>query len=60
MGAIAPQESDQHARAEEKRRMESRERFLAALNGEKPDRTPVAHVAALTTVQLQQSTGCRV
>jgi MtaA/CmuA family methyltransferase len=36
----------------------SRERFLAALRGEKPDRTPVAHVAALTTVELQKTTGC--
>lgn len=38
--------------------MNSRERFLAALAGDKPDRTPVAHVAALTTVELQQATGC--
>lgn len=38
--------------------MNSRERFLAALSGAEPDRTPVAHVAALTTVQLQQATGC--
>lgn len=38
--------------------MNSRERFLAALNGEKPDRTPVAHVSALTTVELQEMTGC--
>ncbi len=38
--------------------MNSRERFLAALRGEPTDRTPVAHVAALTTVELQQSTGC--
>ncbi len=38
--------------------MNSRERFLAALAGEKPDRTPVAHVAALTTEELQQLTGC--
>ncbi|MFO7907351.1 MAG: ankyrin repeat domain-containing protein [Planctomycetota bacterium] len=35
-----------------------RERFLSALAGDKPDRTPVAHVAALTTVQLRQATGC--
>jgi [methyl-Co(III) methanol-specific corrinoid protein]:coenzyme M methyltransferase len=35
-----------------------RERFLAALQGEKPDRTPLAHVAAMTTVELQQATGC--
>ena len=39
-------------------RMNSRERFLAAMRGERPDRTPVAHVAALTTVELQQHTGC--
>jgi len=38
--------------------MNSRERFLAALHGQTPDRTPVAHVAALTTVELQQATGC--
>jgi [methyl-Co(III) methanol-specific corrinoid protein]:coenzyme M methyltransferase len=38
--------------------MNSKERFLAALQGERPDRTPVAHVAALTTVELQQATGC--
>ncbi len=38
--------------------MNSRERFLAALCGDKPDRPPVAHVAALTTEQLQQATGC--
>ena len=38
--------------------MNSRERFLLALSGEKPDRPPVAHVAALTTVELQQATGC--
>ena len=40
------------------RRMSSRERFLAALNGEKPDRTPLAHISALTTVELQRMTGC--
>jgi [methyl-Co(III) methanol-specific corrinoid protein]:coenzyme M methyltransferase len=38
--------------------MNSRERFLAALRGETTDRTPVAHVAALTTVALQRQTGC--
>ena len=38
--------------------MNSRERFLAALAGGKPDRTPLAHVAAMTTMELQQSTGC--
>jgi [methyl-Co(III) methanol-specific corrinoid protein]:coenzyme M methyltransferase len=36
----------------------SRERFLAALSGDTPDRPPVGHVAALTTVQLQDATGC--
>jgi len=36
----------------------SRERFLTALRGERPDRPPLAHVAAMTTVELQQSTGC--
>lgn len=40
--------------------MQSRERFLAALHGRRTDRPPVAHVAALTTVQLQQATGCRM
>ncbi|MFB0522333.1 MAG: uroporphyrinogen decarboxylase family protein [Candidatus Bathyarchaeia archaeon] len=35
-----------------------RERFLAALEGEKPDRPPLAHVAALTTVELQEMTNC--
>ena len=40
--------------------MNSKERFLAALRGERPDRTPVAHVAALTTVELQQATGCHM
>ncbi|MFA5192811.1 MAG: uroporphyrinogen decarboxylase family protein [Verrucomicrobiia bacterium] len=38
--------------------MNSRERFLTALTGGKPDRAPLAHVAAMTTVELQQSTGC--
>ncbi len=38
--------------------MNSRERFLAALKGEKPDQTPLAHIAALTTVELQNITGC--
>ena len=38
--------------------MNSRERFLAVLNGEKPDRIPLAHVSALTTVELQDITGC--
>lgn len=32
--------------------MNSKTRFLAALNGETPDRTPVAHVAALTTDRM--------
>jgi [methyl-Co(III) methanol-specific corrinoid protein]:coenzyme M methyltransferase len=40
--------------------MNSRERFLAALQGSQPDRTPVAHVAAMTTVELQEATGCRM
>jgi MtaA/CmuA family methyltransferase len=40
------------------RLMNSRERFLTAMAGGKPDRTPLAHVAALTTVELQQATGC--
>lgn len=40
--------------------MNSRERFLAALHGEKPDRTPLAHIAALTTVELQEATGCKM
>ena len=35
-----------------------RERFLAALSGVKPDRTPVAHVSALTSVENQTATGC--
>ncbi|MCD6218834.1 MtaA/CmuA family methyltransferase [Candidatus Calescamantes bacterium] len=38
--------------------MNSRERFLSALKGEKVDRTPLAHVSALTTVELQELTGC--
>ncbi len=38
--------------------MNSRERFLAAMAGQSVDRPPVAHVAALTTVELQQQTGC--
>jgi len=35
-----------------------RERFLAALAGRPTDRPALAHVAALTTVELQRSTGC--
>ncbi len=35
-----------------------RERFLAALKDEKPDRPPLAHVSALTTVELQEMTKC--
>lgn len=35
-----------------------RERFLAALEGEKRDRPPLAHVSALTTVELQEMTNC--
>jgi [methyl-Co(III) methanol-specific corrinoid protein]:coenzyme M methyltransferase len=38
--------------------MNSRERFLMSLAGQAPDRPPVAHVAALTTVELQEATGC--
>ena len=38
--------------------MNSRERFLAVLHDEKPDRTPVVNISALTTVELQQITGC--
>ena len=38
--------------------MNSRERFLAAISGQQPDRPPVAHVAAMTTVELQTATGC--
>jgi MtaA/CmuA family methyltransferase len=38
--------------------MNSRERFLSALQGRRPDRTPLAHVAALTTLELQEQTGC--
>jgi len=40
--------------------MNSRERFLAAQRGETPDRTPVAHVSALTTIELQDMTGCAI
>jgi [methyl-Co(III) methanol-specific corrinoid protein]:coenzyme M methyltransferase len=38
--------------------MNSRARFVAAMRGEKVDRPPAAHVSAMTTVELQQSTGC--
>lgn len=38
--------------------MNSRERFIAALAGEPVDRRPLAHVSALTTVELQDATGC--
>ena len=38
--------------------MNSQERFLAALKGQPVDRPPVAHVSALTTVELQETTGC--
>lgn len=40
--------------------MNSRERFLTALDSHKADRTPLAHVAAMTTVELQDATGCRM
>jgi [methyl-Co(III) methanol-specific corrinoid protein]:coenzyme M methyltransferase len=38
--------------------MNPRERFLTALMGGNADRTPLAHVSALTTVELQEMTGC--
>jgi [methyl-Co(III) methanol-specific corrinoid protein]:coenzyme M methyltransferase len=38
--------------------MNSRERFLGALHRTPTDRPPVAHVSALTTVELQEATGC--
>lgn len=38
--------------------MNSRERFLAALRGKKPDRTPLAYIAAMTNQELQRTTGC--
>ena len=38
--------------------MNSRERFLAALHSCPTGRTPVAHVAAMTTVELQRATDC--
>jgi [methyl-Co(III) methanol-specific corrinoid protein]:coenzyme M methyltransferase len=38
--------------------MNSRERFLAAFHGRAVDRPPLVHVAALTTVELQEQTGC--
>lgn len=38
--------------------MNSRERFLSALKGEKVDRPPIAHISALTTVELQKIVGC--
>jgi MtaA/CmuA family methyltransferase len=37
--------------------MNSRERFLAVMEGHKPDRTPLACVTAFTTLELQKSTG---
>ena len=40
--------------------MTSRERFLAAVRGELVDRPPTAHVSALTTLDLQERTGCRM
>ncbi len=36
--------------------MNSRERFLAGLDGRPSDRPPLAHVAALCPVELQEST----
>ena len=38
--------------------MDSRERFLTALSGNRPDKPPLAHVSALTTAELQDITGC--
>jgi len=38
--------------------MLSRERFLAALEGQQKDLPPLAHVSALTTVELQEMTNC--
>jgi methylthiol:coenzyme M methyltransferase len=38
--------------------MSPRARFMNALRGEPVDRPPVAHVAAMATVELQKSTGC--
>jgi len=40
--------------------MNSRERFIAAMNGQDVDRTPLAHVSALVTMELQELTGCRM
>lgn len=37
-----------------------RERFVAALHRRPVDRPPLAHVAALTTVEIQQHTGCEL
>ena len=38
--------------------MRPRDRFLAALHGERADRTPLANVAALVPAELQEETGC--
>lgn len=38
--------------------MNSRERFIAVMEGRQPDRTPLACVTACTTIELQESTGC--
>ena len=38
--------------------MTSKERFLTALSGGRPDRAPLAYVSALTNGDLQQRTGC--
>jgi len=40
--------------------MNSRDRFLTALKGKEPDRPPIAHVSALTTVELQDKTNCHM
>jgi len=38
----------------------ARKRFIAAMKGEGVDRTPLAHVSAMVTMGLQESTGCRM
>lgn len=40
--------------------MNGRERFVEALHGRPVDRPAVAHVAVLTSVELQEQTGCRM
>ena len=41
-------------------KLSSRERFLAAMYRSPVDRAPSAHVAALTTIELQEQTGCKM